>query len=244
MACYPLVPYSNRIADAFLLEGGRRHRLRANAPPEAHALHGFGWQRPWQVASREADALTLTLLHGADEDWPFACEAVQTFRLMEDQLQLGLSLRNTGVYAMPAGLGFHPYFPLSPGTTLQAEWKSMWTMDVDSLPSELTPISAELDFSRERPVSGWKVDNCFTGWNGYAALDYATHCVRIEAGEACRTIVCFAPADGRDFIALEPVTHVNNAFALEAEGVANTGVRTLRPGESFDISILIRIEAH
>ena len=242
MACYPLVPYSNRIGHADLIVAGQRHRLRANAPPEPHALHGFGWQRAWQVLVHEENSAKLQLVHLPDQDWPFACEATQRVRLTDNTLHLSLAVRNTDAQPMPAGLGVHPYFPISAETCLQSSWTGMWRMNEEMLPTDFVAAPPETDFSTSRALGGWKVDNCFTGWSRLAALDYATHRVRLEASEACAQIVCFAPDDGRNFIALEPVTNVNDAFALHARGILATGIRELNPGESLEIAMSITCE--
>lgn len=239
LACYPLVPYSNRIGNAELVAGGRRHRLRANAPPESHALHGFGWQRAWSVHACDGQSAELRLLHRADEDWPFDCEAREIVRLQGDSLQLRLTLRNMGEAAMPAGLGFHPFFPLHDGSRLQADWKTMWAMGEDKLPTGETALPPQADFRQERPLDGWHVDHCFSGWNQRAVLVYPGYRVLLEASSECRHIVCYSPGDERRFIALEPVTHVNNAFALAERGTADTGMRMLAPGEAMEISLSI-----
>src|SRR5438552_19144770 len=44
-ACYPLVPYSNRIANARLTLDGRAYTLRKNFGEHPHSIHGVGWQR-------------------------------------------------------------------------------------------------------------------------------------------------------------------------------------------------------
>lgn len=241
MGCYPLVPYSNRIGNAKLIVGAQTWQLRANAPPEPHALHGFGWQRTWRVTSLTIDTAELMLNHEPDTDWPFACEATQQIQLTENTLRMTMAVRNTDHRPMPAGLGFHPYFPIDDDTKLQTAWKNMWAMDADSLPTELVAIPADADFTQPRIVDGWKIDNCFTGWSRCAVLDYPTHRVQLDASTACRQLVCFAPNDGRHFIALEPVTNINNAFALSASGVADTGVVTLAPGDALEIAISILI---
>ena len=117
----------------------------------------------------------------------------------------------------------------------------MWQMGSDSLPTTLSPLPTEADFSQLRPVSNWKVDHCFTGWSRRAVLDYPTHRMQLDASEACRQIVVFAPNDGRNFIALEPVSHINNAFALAASGVADTGMRMLATNETFEISMTMSL---
>ena len=243
MGMYPLVPYSNRIGGAELLVGDESHALRPNFPGEAHAIHGFGWQRAWRITGRTADTLALELTHAADADWPFDCEARQVVSLHAGSLQLNLAVKNCDARPMPAGLGFHPYFPLLPDTHLQTGWTGMWAMGTDALPTALGPVAQQAEFSRRHRVAGWKVDNCFTGWSRRAVLDYPTHRVHIEASDSCRYIVVFAPDDGRHFIALEPVTNINNAFALAATGVGETGMRLLAPGEAFEISMSITLSA-
>lgn len=150
-------------------------------------------------------------------------------------------MKNNDKRPMPAGLGFRPYFPLTPDTHLQADWKGPRKIGADSLPTEPGPVPPEADFSQLRPVAGWKVDHCFTGWGRRVVLDCPTHRMQLDATEACRQIVVFAPNDGRNFIALEPVSHINNAFALAVKGVTDTGIRMLGPGESFDISTAITL---
>jgi aldose 1-epimerase len=241
MGVYPLMPYSNRIGQATLIVGDRTYSLRPNFSQEPHAVHGFGWQRAWQVVSRHEDSAELHLKHEPDTDWPFACEAIQVAELTPDSLKLTLIVKNTDARPMPAGLGFHPYFPLTANTRLQSTWNGVWKMGADALPTELCPVPTEANFSASRSLADWKVDNCFTDWNRCAVLDYATHRVQITASDACRNIVVYAPNDGRNFIALEPVTNINNAFALYAQGVANTGARMLARGESFEISMSISV---
>jgi aldose 1-epimerase len=241
MGVYPMVPYSNRMGQAKLVVGDQTFLLRPNFSQEPHAVHGFGWQRAWQIASHREDWVELHLKHEPDIDWPFACDATQVAELTPDSLTLMLSVKNTDDRPMPAGLGFHPYFPLDASTRLQSAWNSVWKMGADSLPTELCPVPTEANFSESRPLAAWKVDNCFVGWNRQATLDYATHRVQITASDACCNIVVYAPNDGRNFIALEPVTNINNAFALHAQGVANTGTRMLACGESFEMSMSISI---
>jgi aldose 1-epimerase len=241
MGVYPLVPYSNRIGQATLIVGDQMYSLRPNFSQEPHAVHGFGWQRAWQVINRHEDSAELHLKHDPDIDWPFACEATQVAELTPHSLKLTLSVKNADARPMPAGLGFHPYFPLDAKTRLQSAWNGVWKMGADSLPTELSPVPTDANFSASRSLADWKVDNCFTGWNRCAVLDYATHRVQMTASDACCNIVVYAPNDGRNFIALEPVTNINNAFALYAQGVANTGARMLARGESFEISMSISV---
>lgn len=241
MGVYPLMPYSNRIGHGRLVAGDATFQLRPNFSQEPHAVHGFGWQREWQVVASDTNTATLFLTHEPDIDWPFRCESTQHVQLTANTLTITLAVKNTDTRPMPAGLGFHPYFPLTSDTQLQSEWRGMWQMDAESLPTTLVEVPAAADFRALRALTGWKIDNCFTDWQRRAILDHGTHRVTIEASDACRNIVVYAPNDGRNFIALEPVTNINNAFALATKGVADTGTVTLAPGASFDISMSINV---
>ncbi len=239
MGCYPLVPYSNRIGHARLRFAGEEFALRPNFPPEPHAIHGVGWRRPWQVAQRSASSLRLELAHVPDGDWPFAFHAAQSIGVNASGLELRLELRNADQRPMPAGVGFHPYFPLRPGIRLHAAWQGCWEPGADGLPQAWIPVPRELDFRSARPIEDWKVDRCFTGWDGTARLEYANHTVEISAPAPLDRLVCYAPADGRSFVALEPVSHTNDAFSLAARGQADTGMRALMPGESLACALSI-----
>src|SRR5436190_15442790 len=62
-ACYPLVPYSNRIANAELKFEGKQYALNKNFGDHPHSIHGVGWQREWQVGAVEKDSALLTLAY-------------------------------------------------------------------------------------------------------------------------------------------------------------------------------------
>lgn len=243
MGAYPLIPYSNRIGFGKLVVGGETHTLRANFLPEPHPIHGFGWQREWDVVSTSDASVQLHLAHMPDSDWPFACEALQRLELAGGVLTFSLSVRNTDSRLMPAGLGIHPFFPLVPGVRLRSEWTNMWTMNSTKLPVECVAAPPKTNYAQLRLMEGWTIDHCFSGWTRSALLEYPTHRVELTASKACSQIVCFAPNDGRAFIALEPVSHVNDALALAARGVSVNSMRMLEPHEELSMSMSIAVGA-
>ncbi|MBL8521245.1 MAG: aldose 1-epimerase [Betaproteobacteria bacterium] len=244
MASYPLVPYSNRIVNAKLKFAGREHALRPNFGTEPHAIHGVGWQRAWQPTRASSTQLQLVLNHEPDADWPFHCVAHQRFDLTADALRVELALTNSGSVPMPAGLGFHPFFPRTGDTTLETRWQGLWTMSEAKVPIEHRAIPSDADFSKALPIGAWRIDNCFTGWSGKATLGYATHRTELTASGGFGHCVCFVPTDNRPFIALEPVSHIIDAFNLAARGVQDTGMRVLKPGETWAESMTLRVLEH
>lgn len=241
MASYPLVPYSNRIVNARLKVGSREFALSPNFAPEPHAIHGVGWRRAWITKAASPTHLHLALNHEPDADWPFHFAAHQRFELGARSLRVELGLLNTGNTPMPAGMGFHPFFPRPEETTLETRWQGYWTMSDHKVPQEHRQVPAEADFSNPRLIGAWRTDNCYTGWSRKAVLGHATHCTELVATEGFGHCVCFVPADNRPFIALEPVSHVVDAFNLAAAGRKDTGTRMLAPGQSWTEAMTIRV---
>ena len=60
----------------------------------------------------------------------------------------------------------------------------------------------------------------------------------IQADSACAHLVVYIPAQ-RDFLAVEPVTHMTDAFNRCARGESGTGTRWLKPGESCSCTMRI-----
>jgi aldose 1-epimerase len=130
---FPLVPYSNRIADARFDWHGQSIELAANRSDEPHALHGMGWQRAWQVSEQTADAAVLRLDHPGDAFWPWPLRAEQRITLSADRLTLDLSAVNLAHQPVPLAIGHHPYFPRDEAcVTLAAE--TVWLADARNLP--------------------------------------------------------------------------------------------------------------
>lgn len=227
-ACFPLVPYSNRIRDAAFRFDGRAVRLDHAWP---HALHGHGWLAPWQVEAATADAAVLSFTRPAG-DWPWAYRAEQAFVLRDSRLDVTLSLRNLGTTPMPAGLGLHPYFPRTPGTKLTAAIASIWETDAAVLPTALVEPDRARDPRRGLAVDSVPLDNCYAGWSGRAVIEWPERRARLTmSGQGpCDVLVVYTPS-GRPFFCAEPVSNATDAVNLAAQGRQDTGLRVLQPGE-------------
>ncbi|MDD0811180.1 aldose 1-epimerase [Curvibacter sp. RS43] len=235
-ASYPLVPFSNRIERAVLHWQGTDHPLVQNNAPEPHAIHGVGWQRPWSVLEHSADHALLSFEHAADAHWPFAFDASQTVRLHGNTLELVLGLTNQADHPAPAGLGWHPWFIKRPQAHLAFEATARWEMGDDKLPTHRTPSTG-----LHAAAAALDLDHCFEGWRGLVTLRDPRLTVRVRSSTPY-LVVCTQPS--RDAVAIEPVSHVNNALALQQAGgrpAAELGLRTLAPGESLVLQMSIEV---
>ena len=244
MACFPLIPYSNRIAGRCFRHDGVNHDLTANFGDHPHSIHGIGWQYPWQVDEVGPAMASLSLTHlaqgSASRDWPFPFRAIQTFHLSADTLHILLKIQNLNHRPAPAGLGLHPFFPARHRPILHFAADSVWTNNADMLPDELVSLPEAWDHHGGLPVGSTALDNCFADWRGRADISWALPgpVLSIEATALFRHLVVFTPP-GADFFCVEPVSHMNNA--LNHMEIADHGMHILEPGQSLQGEIRFRI---
>ena len=231
-ACYPLVPFSNRIANGRLDVGGQEIVLKPNWPGQRHPMHGDGWTHSWTVEREDSRSAELAYEHEGREGWPFRYRARQTFRLGEDGLVVALSIENLESREVPAGLGLHPFFAREADTELACRVGGVWRADAEALPVDRVAVPPEWDFAVSRPVDGVVLDNCFDGWDGRATIRWPRQAsgLVLEATQPFRHLVIYVPK-GRPYFCVEPVSHANGAVtrALLAAGAILAGEIVLRP---------------
>jgi aldose 1-epimerase len=236
VASFPLVPYSNRIGDGTFEWDGIVVALAQNFPPEPHAIHGVGFERPWQVQKRTNDSVVLTLRHHPDAGWPWAFEAQQHITLADGVLTLNLSAINLQGHSAPLAFGHHPYFPRA-GAKLTFHAKGVWLVGDDGLPSRWTSPTAPLDFSEGLFVEQADIDHCFTGWSGAARIAWPEKDWALEitaSRELPHAVVCIR--SDLDAFCFEPVAHINDALNRQERA----DMPIIPPGESFRASITFR----
>jgi aldose 1-epimerase len=236
-ALYALVPFSNRVGHASLVWEGTQHPLVRNDGDEPHAIHGVGWQRPWSVLDSDTSSAMLAYEHRPDASWPFAFDCSHTLRLRENALELTLALTNQSARPAPVGLGWHPWFMKRPGSRIAFRAGGRWEMGEDKLPTLRKP-----DTGLDTDTASLAVDHCYDGWDG--TVDLQDERLHLRLRSELTRLVVFTETS-RDSIAIEPVSHVNNAVHLYAAGVgaAELGLRTLAPGETMVAQMAIEVEA-
>lgn len=232
-ACYPLLPWSNRIDSGRFCVDGVTHQLQRNFGTSPHTLHGVGWQRSWTVFEQCPAKCLLLLSHDAEEasagQWPFAFDAYQTIRVDAQGVHLELLIRNRSAQRMPTGLGWHPYFPRRDELHMQFRARRVWHNGLNELPERATEVPAPWDFREARAIGHVGLDNCFEGWDGEVRLRWpqAGHAVHLRADSGLGHLVVFTPPEPADFIAVEPVSHLTDAVNRRGDH----GLVWLEPGQ-------------
>ncbi len=236
-ATFPLVPYSNRIANGRFTWAGQSHDLPVIPLAAPHAIHGVGWTAEWQVAQLAEDHCTLTLDHAGGVDWPYPFHAEQHIQLSADSMIINMHADNLSDQSVPLAFGHHPYFDQE-GATLDFSATGLWLNRDDMLPGDCVAPEAFTDFLGGHAVEGCKIDHCYTGWNGKALIRWAgrEHALEIAATPNLSAAVVYIPPGG-DAFCFEPVPHMNDAIN---QADANPAMPIITPGERFAAEIILR----
>jgi aldose 1-epimerase len=235
---YPLIPYSNRIADAQLLHAGKNYALVPHPDAKPHTVHGHTQLRPWHVAARSETGVTLAIEHVADAHWPWAFSATQRFWIDAATLNVAIELRNLASSDAPAGIGWHPYFAISGDPAVAMNATTEWLQNDANLPTGETIAAPQGGLTLDR--SGGT--RYLGGWDGTASFETGFGLgLTLRAERTFGQMVVHRPSN-IDYLCLEPVSHVANGFNLAAKGWRETGTIVLKPGESVAGQLVLAVE--
>ena len=238
-AGFPLFPFSGRISEGRFAWNGRDVSLAPNFLPEPHAIHGQAWHAAWQVAEHGSNHARLVFDY-RPEDWPWAYRAEQDFRLRDDGLDLMLRLTNHGDDSMPAGLGWHPYFPRL-DARVKVPVDRVWMSDEGMIPDRLVMPAAGADLSDWRMVDELDLDNAFTVSDQISCIEWPGRNLRVEMVSDAELghMVIYTPKQ-EEFFCVEPVSHAPDAVNSQHPAEL-TGLHSLEPGETLSAQISLTI---
>ncbi|MBI5719307.1 MAG: aldose 1-epimerase [Burkholderiales bacterium] len=248
LASFAMLPWSNRISGGGFEHRGRFEPMRPNRAGEPYPIHGDGWLQPWQVARQEARAIEIALASRGHGGNPYHYEARQRFELHDDGLEQSVSVVHLGERPLPYGLGLHPWFPRSPGTTVQARVSGVWLCGDDPIPTaHTTHFPPGWDLGAGASMHGTLIDNGYSGWDGEATLRWP------ERGLVLRLTMMplqtprgpvppawcliYRPPAGEAFC-FEPITQPIDAFHLEGR----PGLVELARGEALTLRVRWRFD--
>ena len=236
LACFPLVPWSNRIDPAGFVFEGRAVTPAPNRPGEPCPIHGDGWQHAWSVGAQSAKGVSLTL--DRRDGAPFSYVAQLRYVLTDSSLNVTLEVTNTGAVPLPFGLGLHPWIERREGVTLRARSRGTWARGPLGLPAEEIALPAGWDFAPARPLPQEQVDHVFCGWDGTAEIAWPDTGITLGIDADMAYYILYTPA-GAKFFCFEPVDHAINAHNLPGGAVRN-GLTALAPGRTLSRRVSFR----
>ncbi len=239
-----LLPFPNRIKDGKYYFEGKEFQLPINKPKENNAIHGFIWNKPFEITgdkcSNSSASISLKYNYpGYYDGYPYPFLVGYKYTLGAAEFSIEISVTNIGKTSMPLGIGWHPYFTFhKPADELQLQLPPCKLLEVDErmIPSGIK--NEYTDFKELNIISTTTFDTAFelTGAGNESRLHDAGSgaTLFLSQGKAFRYLQVYIPPD-RKSIALEPMTCPANAFN------SGDGLIVLKPGEKFEGSIRLRL---
>ena len=238
---YPLLPYSNRIANGRLQHAAGQAQLPPHPNADPHSLHGHAHVVPWRLVSRGTGSAHLRLASAPCAAWPWQIQGDLGVTLSADALHLTLLLTNLDPTAMPAGVGFHPYFMHDPRARLRYRAGRLWTAGADCLAQASRPLSLAEAFAAPRRLRDGALTDYLSEWDGELDLELPHgEVLHIGAEAPLSHLVVHRPAD-LPYLCIEPVSHVADGFNLAARGVSGTGCVVLASGAQLQGQMTLRL---
>ena len=236
-ACFPLIPFANRIAN-----GALQHTpqiLGVNRPDlSTHPIHGYAWQGPWNVDRLQPQAVQLSYDGDADA-WPWEYRAVMQLWLSPGEVRMHLKLTHLGLGQMPAGLGWHPAFPSAGLLSVQADTEAFLAIDDSGLPVSYVPGAAECAALARGEIPAKGMDSDFDGWHHRLRVQWSDRVLELSADPIFTGLHVFRPVD-TPLICLEPVSHLTGAMARQRLPEL-ASVHLLGTGESLQGGLVLRL---
>ncbi|HEX7816895.1 aldose 1-epimerase [Dyella sp.] len=238
LACYPLLPWSNRIAGGGFTVDGRFVALHPNRPGEPFPIHGSGWQRPWHVEESSRTHALLSLEEHVAEG--YAYRARLRYALDADALLVDVAVTHLAQHPMPYGVGLHPFFLRHGEVALHAPASKVWINDGRTpIPVDRIEVPHAWDFRQSRVLPDEGVNHAFQPWSGMAQIAWPQLGLRLELEANVDTFVLYTPVD-EEFFCFEPVDHPINAVHLPGGPQAN-GMTLLTQGATLARRFVFRV---
>ena len=241
MACFPLIPWSNRITDGGFTHQGRHYPVLENRAGEPYPIHGDAWLQKWRVANRTPNSIQLTLKSDCFDGNPHSYRCSQTLTLTDDGLSIALVVTHLGAESLPYGLGLHPYFPRNETTRFSSRADGVWLSGSDQIPTAHTKAFPQTwNYNHPAALEGPLIDNCFTGWDGKALISYPDRGLELSVTmDNCSSYSLMYRPPAHDYFCFEPITHPINAFHVTGK----PGLVTLTRGQTLSMNTHFQVSA-
>lgn len=241
-----LAPFPNRIQDGKYFFEGNDYQFSINKPKENNAIHGFVWNKNFEVVSTKAEkdfaSITLKYIYdGGEAGYPFSFELLFEYTLKGNSFSMSFSATNTGNTNMPFGYGWHPYFAF--GNNVEHWQLQLPECNILETDARLIPNGNSKkynSFQQPENIGATEFDTAFelTGNKDFFETtlfsSVINQTISIQQSNIFKYLQVYIPPN-RNCIAIEPMTCPANAFNSEE------GLIVLEPQQNCNGIISISI---
>lgn len=231
-----LFPFASRIENGKYAFKGEDYQLNCNDEGK-NALHGLIFDKKFELFEPEEHkhscfATFNYFEKNLSEGFPFTYFFSVTYTLFEDNLNISMSIHNTGDFAFPFILGWHPYFVCddfeNSYLTFNSDKKIVLNENLvaKEIVDEKTPEVFELHNK--------KLDDCFVLNDNTVTITTPAYKVQITQNSEKSFLQLYTPKE-IPVIAIEPMTGISNSFNNKI------GLQVLEPHKTHAFKCNLRI---
>lgn len=238
-----LFPFPNRIRDGVYNVSGNTYKLPINQKVENNAIHGFVFDKQFQIVSTHNNNENASVMleydyDGSIDGFPFLFCLQIEYCLSKKGLDIKTIVKNTGNKPLPMGDGWHPYFKLNePVDELYLEIPSNKKIIVDNRMIPTGEVKVDNSFCSISRIGEETFDDGFIIENQKLAttrLKSKSRNVTInvwqDSGENAYNFLQIYIPPHRNSIAIEPMSCKTDAFNN------GDGLLLLEPNDMFSAS--------
>ncbi len=242
-ACFVMVPLANRVDRGRFEWLRNEYQLSPNMSPNPHYIHGEGWHSDqWQVVSKEQERIAIALEYRptSPDCWPFAFRAEVSYQLQGAGLLGKLRLVNNAPHPVPAGMGFHPYFPRHSSSTVLAQVGRVMLVNYeDMMPSDIVTEDPLIDRLQKGTLLESFMDNTFSLWEGDCIIEQPGQRITMRASQLFSHLHCYSPKE--DYFCVEPVSQAPNVINYQ-HSFSDERIISLAPQQSIEGSFSLQCQ--
>ena len=232
-----LFPFANRVKDGIYEFNAKNFQLDTNQKEENNALHGFIYNKTFQVIHYEIsdnDAkITLEYIEKKKhKGFPYTYKIQLEYTFSKNMVSLKFKVKNTSKKPFPFTLGWHPYFLSDDlhNSSLQFQSDKKLIIGDRNIGLQIESIKPTETFE----IQDKQLDDCWVLNSGDIKFITPKYSLSISSSEKTNFLQLYTPPK-LNTIAIEPTTGVSNSFNNKI------GLQVLQPKKWHEVTWYLKM---
>jgi len=220
-----MAPFVGRLSEGVLAWDDRVVAIPLNHG--RHAIHGTVYDVAWRIVAQTGNTVAMAC-EIDPRRWPFRGRVFQRISLTPGGLAMEASIEADE--AMPAALGWHPWFARGRGRVrVGVAGDRVLRLTEELIPTgETDPVDARTDLREAPELGSRRLDDVYSEVRSPAELCWPDLRLEISFGPGVGAVVVYNHPEA---VCVEPMTAWPDAIRLSQGGCPDTGLVMLAPGE-------------
>ncbi len=234
-----LFPFAGRVKNNQYNFQGNSYNLMTNQKGESMALHGFVYNKTFEVVAStlEEQYAAVSLKYIESEEtagFPYKYSITLNYKFTQSSVDLDVLVANEDAKPFPFSIGWHPYFRSS---NLQESVIKLESNEQIVFGKDMTPNGTEYIQTSEINLANKKLDNGYLLNNKVAQFITPDYKLNISSNASSEQYLqLYTPENDSNIIAIEPLTAPANSFNNQM------GLQVLEPNRTYKLTFGVSMD--